>query len=203
MSVTVEKCLQAWANSLRQMNAKADIVFYGDSLTYYGDFASVFPDKVVCNLGLRGDTIQGMIDRVEQVRLLEPKKVFLMGGINDVSNVTADEFEERYNRLLDSIILVLPEATIIVQSMLPVNTKEFNISCNNTLISICNKRIQKIAAERIFYYLDVHSAYEENGQLPILLTRDGLHLVNGAYDRWYDVLKRNMFKIGNKVHNIV
>jgi len=46
MSVTVEKCLQAWTNSLRQMNAKADIVFFGDSLTYYGNFASVFPNKV-------------------------------------------------------------------------------------------------------------------------------------------------------------
>ena len=62
MGLTVEKCLQAWTNSLRQMNVKADIVFFGDSLTYYGDFASIFPAKVVCNLGLRGDTIQGMID---------------------------------------------------------------------------------------------------------------------------------------------
>ena len=64
MGLTVEKCLQAWTNSLKQMNAKADIVFFGDSLIYYGDFTSVFPDKVVCNLGLRGDSLQGMIDKV-------------------------------------------------------------------------------------------------------------------------------------------
>ena len=57
MSLTVEKCLQAWTNSLKQMNAKADIAFFGDSLTYYGDFALVILDKVVCNLGLRGNTI--------------------------------------------------------------------------------------------------------------------------------------------------
>ena len=57
MSVTIEKCLQAWTNSFRQLSAKADIVFFGDSLIYHGDFASVFPDKVVCNLGLRGDTL--------------------------------------------------------------------------------------------------------------------------------------------------
>ena len=77
MSLTVEKCLQAWTNSLKQMNSKADIVFFGDSLTYYGDFSSVYPDKVVCNLGLRGDTIRGMISRIEQVRVLLQRKYFL------------------------------------------------------------------------------------------------------------------------------
>lgn len=39
MALTIEKCLQAWTNSLRQMNANSDIAFFGDSLTYYGDFA--------------------------------------------------------------------------------------------------------------------------------------------------------------------
>ena len=73
MSLSVEKCLQAWTNSLRQLNEKANIVFFGVSLMYYGDFASVFPGRVVCNLGLRGDTILGMINRVEQVKLLMPK----------------------------------------------------------------------------------------------------------------------------------
>lgn len=188
MSVTVEKCLQAWTNSLRQMNAKADIVFFGDSLTYYGDFASVFPDKVVCNLGLRGDTIQGMIDRVEQVKLLEPKQVFLMAGINDVSQVAADEFEVLYNRLIDAIFQVLPDVTVVIQSVLPVNTQSFNISCDNGQIRTCNSKIQKIVAERCLNYLDVYSSYEENGYLPLSLTRDGLHLTNNAYIRWYNAL---------------
>ncbi len=93
MSLSVERCLQAWTNSLKQMNVKVDIVFFGDSLTYYGDFASVFHDKVVCNLGLRGDTIQGMIDRAEQVKILKPKVTFIIAGINDVGNKPADEIE--------------------------------------------------------------------------------------------------------------
>ncbi len=188
MSLTLEKCLQAWTNSLRQMKAKADFVFFGDSLTYYGDFASVFPDKIVCNLGLRGDTIQGMIVRVEQVRLLQPNQVFLMAGINDVAHVTPDEFEVLYNRLLDAISQSLPEATIIVQNMLPVNNQDFRISCNNAQIGACNGRIQKIVKKRNLDYLDVHALYEEHGQLPLKLTRDGLHLNADAYKRWNKVL---------------
>lgn len=188
MSVTVEKCLQAWTNSLRQMNAKADIVFFGDSLTYYGDFASVFPDKVVCNLGLRGDTIQGLIDRVEQMRMLGPKQVFLMTGINDVSSLAIDEFETLYRYLVDTIVREMPSVTLIVQNLLPVNNQCFNISCNNDQIEQCNNRIKKIAEERGLGYLDVHSLYEKNGQLPLGMTKDGIHLNDDAYSLWYNVL---------------
>lgn len=188
MSVTVEKCLQAWTNSLRQMNAKADIVFFGDSLTYYGDFASVFPDKVVCNLGLRGDTIQGMIDRVEQVKMLEPKQVFLMAGINDVSNVMADEFEVLYDRLLDVLTQNVPNAKLVVQSILPVNNNNFSISCDNAQINACNNKIQKITNKHNLVCLNVCTLYEEDGLLPLKLTRDGLHLTTEAYERWYKLL---------------
>ena len=188
MSITVEKCLQAWTNSLRQMNAKADIVFFGDSLTYYGDFASVFPDKVVCNLGLRGDTIQGMIDRVEQVRMLEPKQVFLMAGINDVSIVSVDEFEVLYNCLLDALIQKVPKSGLVVQSILPVNNHIFSISCDNKQINACNSRIKKNVKERGWAYLDVYSLYEEDGRLPLELTRDGVHLNQEAYLRWYELV---------------
>lgn len=191
MSVTVEKCLQAWTNSLRQMNTKADIVFFGDSLTYYGDFASVFPDKVVCNLGLRGDTIQGMIDRVEQVRILEPRQVFLMAGINDVVHVSVDdEFEVLYNRLLDAISQTLPKANIIVQTMLPVNNQDFSIGCDNDQIRACNSRIETIAEKHGLNILDVFSLYEKDELLPMNLTRDGLHLTPDAYLPWYNALSK-------------
>jgi len=195
MSVTVEKCLQAWTNSLRQMNVKADIVFLGDSLTYYGDFASVFPNKVVCNLGLRGDTIRGMIDRVEQVCLLQPKQVFLMAGINDVAHVSADEFEVLYNHLLDAISQVLYNTTIVIQNMLPVNNQDFSISCDNMHVDACNSRIKKIAEKKKLDFLDVRALYVENGRLPLSLTRDGLHLYTKAYDKWYEALHRKSYKL--------
>lgn len=191
MSLTVEKCLQAWSNSLRQMNVRADIVFFGDSLTYYGDFASVFPDKVVCNLGLRGDTIQGMIGRVEQIKMLKPKQVFLMAGINDVTHLSPDDFEMLYNRLLCAISRALPEAVIVVQTMLPVNNKDFSISCDNTQIDYCNSRIKKIADGKNLICLDVHALYEEeDGQLSNLISDDGIHIKRNSYFRWYARLPR-------------
>ena len=188
MSLTVEKCLQAWTNSLKQMHAKADVVFFGDSLTYYGNFSSAFPDKVVCNLGLRGDTIQGMIDRVEQVKMLNPKVVYLMAGINDVANCTMDEFSSLYNMLLIRILNEIPGTKIIVQSLLPVNDIDFSISCTNSQIKNCNEVISELASFFKSNYLDLFSLYVENGELSQRVTIDGLHLKIEGYKKWYDLL---------------
>lgn len=192
MSVTVEKCMQAWTNSLKQMNAKADIVFFGDSLTYYGDFASEFPDKVVCNLGLRGDTIQGMIDRVEQVRMLEPENIYLMTGINDLITITTQKFEKQYSSLIHTIREVLPKSELIIQGLLPVNDIDFAIKCSNKEVIKFNKIILKIAETYNLYYLDLFSIYAMDGILNKEYTFDGIHLKKDVYKKWYIALKANI-----------
>lgn len=189
MSLTIDKCIQAWNNSLKQLKVKADIAFIGDSLTYYGDFTSVFPDKVVCNLGLRGDTILGMIDRIEQVKIMCPSRIYLMAGINDVATCTADEFKESYERLLMFLCNDLPSAGIILQSLLPVNDVEFTISCSNRQILSCNKIISSLAKSHNLRYLDLFSKYEQEGKLPKEMTIDGIHLRPKYYFKWYDLLK--------------
>lgn len=189
MSHTVEKCLQAWTNSLKQMNVKADIVFFGDSLTYYGNFSSLFPDKVVCNLGLRGDTIQGMIERIEQVRLLAPKKVFLMAGINDVAYYSDTEFGYLYEILIITLLNSISDGELIIQGLLPVNDIDFLISCNNNQIASCNAVISHIADRMNLKYLDLFSQYAVNGILPKTITKDGLHLNEEAYGKWYNLIK--------------
>lgn len=188
MSLTVEKCLQAWTNSLRQMNAKADIVFFGDSLTYYGDFSAVFPDKVVCNLGLRGDTILGMIDRVEQVTLLEPKVIFLMAGINDVAPFSIDLFRIHYRTLVQRLCAELKQSKLIIQTLLPVNNC-FPISCDNEQIISCNQIIVSVATEYRIHLIDLHKLYIRDGQLPQDLTKDGIHLKEEAYKKWYESIR--------------
>ena len=196
MGLTVEKCLQAWTNSLKQMNAKADIVFFGDSLTFHGDFASVFPDKVVCNLGLRGDTIQGMIKRVELVKILAPKAVYLMAGINDIASTGIREFEEQYEYLLMSLMEALPDADLIIHGLLPVNDIDFSISCNNNQIVEYNRVIKKVSSIHGFKYIDLYAIYLDNGILNKCFSLDGIHLNTTGYLLWYSLLRE--FQIGRK-----
>ena len=190
MGVNVEKCLQAWTNSLRQMHVKADVVFYGDSLTYYGDFSSQFPNQRVCNLGLRGDTIEGVINRLEQVQLLDPKVVYLMVGINDVANCTLDVFRNQYESLVAKLQEFVPNAEVFIQSMLPVNDIDFTMSCNNELIVECNKQIADIASKYHYQFINLFSEYVVNGVLPKDSTIDGLHLKISYYAKWYLLLKK-------------
>ena len=173
MSLTVEKCLQAWTNSLKQMNAKADIVFFGDSLTYNGDFASVYPNKVVCNLGLRGDTIKGLIDRLQQVIMLNPKYVFLMAGINDITNNDPEQFETQYEILIKHLKCIENDITLVVQSILPVNSVDFHVSCNNEQIRIYNEIIANLANRYHIF--------------------DGIHLKTSEYSRWYNEILNKVY----------
>lgn len=191
MSLTVEKCLQAWTNSLRQMNAKADIVFFGDSLIYYGDFASVFPEKVVCNLGLRGDTLQGMKNRVEQVKLLKPKKVYLMAGINDVASNSNVEFREQFELLIMTLRKQIPSTELLVFNMLPVNDVDFTISCKNEQILQCNEEIAFLCIKHCLCFIDLFTVYEQSGIMPKNETIDGIHLTHKAYSKWLTVLNNN------------
>lgn len=190
MSVTVGKCLQAWANSLWQMKIKADIVFFGDSLTYYGDFSTEYHNKIVCNLGLRGDDIQGMIDRVELLKILEPKVVFLMAGINDVATCTLDEFKKRYAELIEQVKNSLPEAELICQTMLPVNNEDYSISCNNCQIIACNTEIISLVKMYNLRFIDLYAVYERDGKLQKDMTVDGIHLKRRAYNKWFSELKK-------------
>lgn len=188
MSLTVEKCLQGWTNSLRQMNARADVVFFGDSLIYNGDFASILPDKVVCNLGLRGDTLQGMKNRVEQVKLLKPKIAYLMAGINDIAGNSATEFCEQYESLILLLKEQIPAMELIVFNMLPVNDVGFSISCNNEQIVLGNQVIASLCNKHGLRCVDLFAIYERDGKLPKEMTRDGIHLFPKEYSKWYEVI---------------
>lgn len=188
MSLSVEKCIEGWTNSLRQLKVKADIVFFGDSLTYYGDFASVFPDKAVCNLGLRGDNIQGLINRVEQVQLLEPQQVFIMAGINDVASCTKEEFKSQYEALLKCLKKKLPGVEIVIQNLLPVNNIDFIISCCCEQIKAYNEIIAELAKRNNIKLLDLYSIYQDNSILPSNITKDGIHLKDNQYGAWYSMI---------------
>ena len=198
MGLTVEKCLQAWTNSLEQMNAKADIVFFGDSLIYYGDFAPLFPDKVVCNLGLRGDTIQGMNNRVKQLKILNPKIVCVMAGINDVASNSSLQFVNLYDNLINHIRQEVPFSKIVVFSLLPVNNIVYPISCNCQQIRECNKQILALAEKYKIQYVDLFSIYVKDDVLPIQITKDGLHLIQGAYRMWYEELSNYQLVLLNE-----
>ena len=182
--------IKGWENTMLKLNYKADIVFFGNSITYNGNFNRTFSDKKIVNLGYPGDRIDGMIRRVETIKAVNPDKVFLMAGINGLRDMDLNDFTIKYNLLVDSIKKAVPNAEIYLQSILPVNSSRSTNYGSNNKIAVANYEIKNISNKKGCKYVDLVSIYIHNNEMPIELTVDGIHLKDTAYQRWYDNIRK-------------
>lgn len=188
----VNHAVLAWENCLDKMEYDADVVFFGDSITYESDFGRSFPGISVVNLGYSGDTLSGMISRIPMVKAVNPEKVFVLGGINGLTDSNIMQSAEKYEQLILQLRQALPTAQIYLQSVLPVaKDKEVTLTniCHNTTIVQFNVRIRQLAEKYELTYIDLYSLYVADGQLDPLLTTDGIHLQKDAYARWETAIK--------------
>ena len=181
-------CVDSWNNCINKLDMQADVVFFGDSHIAGGDFQNAFPDVKSINLGYIGEDTKGMLRRVEAIAAVQPKKVFMMGGINGLYHQSLDEFEFWYAALVDSIHAAVPDADLYVHSILPVTA--WSDYCDNSKILEANTIISKIAAERNLTLVELHSLYALNNALPDEKSFDGLHLNEDAYATWYHVIEK-------------
>lgn len=181
-----------WNNTLMKLDYDADTVFLGDSITHSGDFRSYFPDEKIVNLGYYGDTLAGMIDRVPGAAAVNPEKVFVLGGINGLTDRNIEKSIATYDRLLEELQAALPDAEIYVQSVLPVSDFREHAMLHNTSIVEFNTRLAALAQSRGCVYVDLHALYHQDGQMNPELTADGLHLKPEAYGIWAEAIREYM-----------
>ena len=183
-------CILGWTNTLKKLNFDADVVFFGNSITCGGKFQDYYPSVKTCNLGYPGDNMDGMMLRVGQIKVVKPEKVFVMAGINGLQYQTEEVFENKYQRMVDSIKSSVPEAVVYLQSILPVNHSMKKGVASAAKIRKANEIIAEIAVRSNCVYVDLWSLYEKDGEMPKELTRDGVHLFPETYERWADEIKK-------------
>lgn len=186
----------SWENTVEKLHLNSDIVFYGNSITMGSAFEDVFASDslLIVNLGYVGDDIKGLTMRHKMVKACNPKKLFLMAGINGLKYQTLDEFRSLYSNLLDTLVANNPKTKIFIQSILPINMGFDNENIKkycptNEKIIRANNIIRDIANCKRLDYIDLHSLYYENGEMPERLTRDGIHLKPEAYQIWADAIR--------------
>ena len=175
-----------------------DAVFIGDSLTGGMSIYSGLTARYIYATGMStlkientplasGLTILDTLAQEENVG-----KIYIMLGMNEL-NEDLDSFIQRYGTLIDKVISIKPNATVYVQSILPVSlAKEQEGRFSNTRINEINARLEKLAEEKNVFYLKVgDSLRDENGYLPGDITYDGIHLVPESYGTWLDYLKNH------------
>lgn len=171
-----------------------DIVFLGNSITDGGEFNELFEMNNIKNRGIRSDMITGVEKRLGQITSGHPAKIFLLIGINDVSQgLSTDKLAERYDRLVKKIREQSPDTKLYIQSVMPVNN-DFNryksLKGKEAIIKDFNKRIKIIAEKEGAVYIDLWPALADaTGKLKRAYTNDGLHLNGAGYRAWTSSIK--------------
>lgn len=185
------RCLEGWANCLSKCNDEMDVVFYGNSITYESNFHTFFPHLRICNLGCNRDDLDDLIHRSFIIKNVHPHKIFVLGGINSIINISLEKFGEEYDALIDTIMNQNPTSQVYLQSLLPVNVEmdigSRYIDCQEK-IKGANDIIKSVSMMKGCVFVDLYSAYQVNDSLPKKLTRDGLHLYPEAYSIWSHVI---------------
>jgi lysophospholipase L1-like esterase len=174
-------------------------ILLGDSLTLWFPAHLLSPDATWLNQGISGETITGLLERLDLLDRTRPTTIYIMLGVNDLlkgdrdSSILAD-----YTEIIRSLKASHPQAKIVVQSILP-HASENNMTWEgrdrlleipNTRIQELNQGLQAIALEEGIHYLDLYSlVVDPNGDLQPSLTTDGLHLNTDGYLVWRTALE--------------
>ena len=182
-------CMRSWTRCLQKMNINCDVCFFGHSQIASSDFQSSFPDKKIVELGYSGDNIKGMERRVDQVKAVHPKKVFVLAGTNSLG-YTKSEFEQEYKNLLNSIRDSVPSAKIYVFTIIPQRDGILGQSKRNEIIRERNLFISAFCKANHLPLIDTYKLFvDKQGNLDQGFSKDGVHINGKAYQVWAKLLK--------------
>lgn len=171
------------------------IVFWGDSITDWGDWAELLHFKKAINRGIAGDNTYGLHARLDEVLRHNPQKLFILIGTNDINKkIPVSLIVENYKKIILEINQRSPATRIYVQSVFPINNqligRQYYIGTNEQIMAL-NKALQEMAATEQVQYVDIYNQLlDANQQMDARYTYDGLHLSGLGYLAWISCLKK-------------
>ena len=171
----------------------SDIIMLGNSLTDGAEWNELFDNCHVKNRGIVGDIIPGFFERLEPILKGQPRKIFIMGGVNDISHgVSADSIVSAMTQVVTTIQARCPKTEIYVQSMLPFNNDVRLwklLKGREQVVVDGNKGLESMCQRLGVTFINLYPLFVgENGKMKPEYTNDGLHLMGGAYLIWRGAL---------------
>ena len=124
----------------------APIVMLGNSLTEAGPWTDLTGCLSIANRGIGGDTTAKLRDRLDDVVALQPRAIFLMIGVNDITlGIPGETTAGNLRAILDR--LGGTDAHVFMSYVLPV-TSSYGKKRINKEIPLLNAVIAKLAAGR-------------------------------------------------------
>jgi lysophospholipase L1-like esterase len=170
--------------------ATGRVVFLGDSITEFGIWHEWFPELATLNRGVGGDTIGGVLTRLEAA-LHEPTAISLLIGTNDLSGFGTShkvaDIAAQMDTLLGRIKSLAPQAPLHVNSVMPRSKALVDD------VDRLNRLYRDLAVKYGANWVDVWSALAApDGTLRKDLTSDGIHLNGNGYRIWVDLLRPHL-----------
>ena len=161
---------------------KETIVFVGNSITHFGVWPEMFGrDVKVVNRGISGNLSGEVADHLDFILDGQPKKLFVMIGIND--NKTPEVIVPNIRRIIETAKRESPETEVYVQSLLPCNRDD-----RHGMVEPKNEELKQLCAELEVPYIDVYSKIVDNSTNPPRIapeyTNDWLHVIGPGYRQW-------------------
>lgn len=171
---------------------QADIVMLGNSLTHGAAWNELLGRPNVVERGITSDVLYGYESRLNSIYKLNPKIVFIMGGLNDIYNWTpVNEIFSVYVRVISA--LKSKRITVVIQSTTYSaknygkdwgGTPEVNFGRNREVDKL-NKLLSDYAKKNNIDFIDLNSlTADKDSFLRPELTWDGVHFKADAYKIW-------------------
>ncbi len=176
-------------------DTKNEIIFLGNSITDGSEWVELLQNQKAKNRGISGDTSEGVLNRLYQITRVEPSKVFLLIGINDLAkNISPDTIYVNICKIVSILRTKSPKTKVYVQSILPVNNtfKSFGGHTSRTpQVLEINGKLKSICPKLGATYVDLFSELKNPNDdlLNPMYTNDGLHLMGEGYVAWMKVIQ--------------
>ncbi len=189
------------SEKIKVITKKEDIVekvvdnnylFLGDSITEQYDLKEYYEGYPVVNSGVSGDFTSSIVENMKKrVYDYNPSKVFLLIGINDLRNgKDVSEIVSNTKEIIKLIKENRPYSEIYLESIYPINKTDDDkisdsvkdIEFDNEKIIEVNNLLKDFAKDEKITYVDLYNKLvDDDGNLNISYTKDGLHISSEGY----------------------
>ncbi len=169
----------------RYADFEVDVAFIGDSLTDGYDLEKYYPEYLVSNRGIGGDTTFDVEGRIEtSLYDLKPKVAVMLIGGNNLKTMF-----DNYENILRGILENLPNTKIILVSLTAMGQKWG--AEKNEIATLNNVKIKILADKYGFDYVDLFTPLYDItiGEIYAEYTTDGAHQTAKGYEVFTRTIK--------------
>lgn len=182
------------------------LVVAGDSIANGWQYYNILPkNRSIAYGGLSTfgfsvweyDTTGTTLSMQDTLKKVNPTLLYICLGMNDVNQISAEQYVQQYKELLQSIKQIVPDCLVVVQSITPVASTNEYPKITNDAIKRYNSKLQEMLAslgrEDVIYFNAYKSLLDDKGMMDLKYDAgDGLHINTDAYKKLLEDLSKRL-----------